>query len=398
MKSDGPKTNHLEYWRKQRNLSLNKLSMRMGGDNYASAATLMRWEKGSIKEWAVPVLAKALKISESELIEGPAEKERTPATNTAISYIGIDTAIAESVITLGYTSWLASKPNEAQRAVQTILPLLEAGQQRGLSARHAKDEKYTMARAYELLGALALDRMEYDTAITEFRRALTKSEEIGESNLIAAHMTEIGEAYRRNGDILSALDIMKSALTLARRNDKATLGYVLEMLAYTYAENRDELSFRHHIEEAINLLGHSGSGEGMSQREFVPFEVLEIYGKGLRDFGHAKEGLTYLQRADDSLMMQPNMPRWQAVVTISKAQALCDAGEMDEGIALAVRGLRLAHYCQSPRQMNRVRKLATRLKKTHSGQSSKLILLEDTVRDIYLGNEESVIWHPQHPM
>ena len=60
-------------------------------------------------------------------------------------------------------------------------------------------------------------------------------------------------------------------------------------------------------------------------------------------------------------MSRPNVPRWHAVLTISKAQALCDAGELEAGVELAIRGITLAHSCQSPRQMNRVRKLMRKL-------------------------------------
>ena len=55
-------------------------------------------------------------------------------------------------------------------------------------------------------------------------------------------------------------------------------------------------------------------------------------------------------------MSRPNVPRWRTVLMISTAQALCDAGELERGVELATQGLLMAHSCQSPRQMNRVRK------------------------------------------
>jgi tetratricopeptide (TPR) repeat protein len=391
--------NHLAYWRKQRNMSLSKLSLKMGHENYVSTATLMRWEKGTIKDWAIPILAKILKISEMELLEGPQEPVKTTAGNVSLAYLGLDEELAESIINMGYTSWIASRPNEAKKAVQQILPILESVNRHNPSN---KGNRYTLARGYELLGALALDRVDdesaYDSAFIEFRRALALSEEIQDINLIAAHMTEIGEVYRRKGDLTKAIQIMESALALARKGEKTTIGYVLEMLAYTYVENNNQQAFRYHIEEAIDLLGYSGNGRGVSQREFVPFEVYEIYGKGLRDFGHAQEALTYLEKAEQTLLMQPSMPRWQAVVSISKAQALCDAGEIEEGLALAERGFSIAHNCQSPRQMHRVRKLSRRLKEEHGSSLTHLVTLEETIHEIDLGHRQAMLWQRQHAM
>lgn len=79
------------------------------------------------------------------------------------------------------------------------------------------------------------------------------------------------------------------------------------MLAYTYADSGDEAAFRRRIEEAQDLLAHSGEGHGAARRDFIPFEVLEIYGKALRDFGHPTESLTYLERAERALASRPNV-------------------------------------------------------------------------------------------
>lgn len=134
----------------------------------------------------------------------------------------------------------------------------------------------------------------------------------------------------------------------------------------------------------------------MAQRDYIPFEVLEITGKATRDFGRPAEALDYLHRAEVALMDRPNVPRWQAVLTISKAQALCDAGELDEGVRLAIRGLTLAHSCQSPRQMNRVRKLIRKLDEGEHAQAPALRPLREVVYDTYANGRSPLTWQPQH--
>ncbi len=105
-------------------------------------------------------------------------------------------------------------------------------------------------------------------------------------------MTELGDAYRREGNTETALDLMQVALRRTQETERATRGYVLEMPAYTYTDAGDEAAVSRYIAEATDLLGHSGEGEdGSAKREFIPFEVLEIHGKSLREFGHAAQAL-----------------------------------------------------------------------------------------------------------
>ena len=92
------------------------------------------------------------------------------------------------------------------------------------------------------------------------------------------------------------------------------------------------------------------------------------------------------------------MPRWHALLTISKAQALCDAGDLDVGLELAIRGLVMAHDCQSLRQMNRVRKLLLKLDASPHASSPLLAPLRDVIRDIYTGTRSPLEWRPLHTM
>jgi transcriptional regulator with XRE-family HTH domain len=389
---------HLLYWRKQKGLSLAKLAARIeaNGYYYVSPNTLNRWEKHEtpMPEWAIAELTKALKITEDEMLYGSTRSEIQPA-NISTSFTGLDLEIADHVVKMGFTSWVASQSTEARRAVESILPWLETTQRRAPLTSQLKQGKHILSRGYELLGVLALDQLENDTAISYFRRALAISEELRDTNLIAAHTTELGEAHRRRDDKETALALMENALSY-QGLDRATQGYVREMIAYTYAENNQEQQFRRHIEEAANLLGHSEEGEGAGQRDFIPFEVLEIYGKAMRDFGHPAEALQLFDQAETALKTRPYAPRWQAVLSISKAQAMCDAGDLEAGISLATQGLLLAHNCQSARQMNRVRKLVRKLDRSQYKDTPLLFPLHQLVSDIYLGNRDPLQWQPQH--
>ena len=392
--------NYLLYWRKQRRLSLERLSARLStsGDQYVSPKTLNRWEKGEtqLPQWATEALAKTLKIGPEELLYGPREADPALPLNVSAAYTGLNIEIAETVIKMGYTSWIASQPDDARKAVQGVMPWLEAAQRRAGRSAIAIQGQHLLARAHELLGALALDQLDNDAAISHFRHAVTLSEGLRDENLIVAHMTQLGDGYRRKGDKELALDIMGGALARAQHALPATRGYILQMIAYTAADAGDERAFDRYIGKALDLLGHSSEAEGVAQRDYIPFEVLEIYGKATRDFGRPVEALTYLRKAEDALIGRPNVPRWRAALTISQAQALCDAGELEEGVRLAIQGMTLAHSCQSPRQMNRVRKLMRKMEASEYAQAAALVSLRDVVYDIYTSGRKPLAWQPQH--
>lgn len=393
--------NQLLYWRKKRGLSLTKVSTQFQLDgNYVSPNTINRWEKGetALPQWAIPILAKILKTTERELLTEPIEVHSSTSLQLSSAFTGLDIEIAEQVIQMGYSSWIASRPGEAQQAVEKILPWLEISQRRTPLSGQIKQSQHILSRGYELLGILAMDRAENDTAIVQIRRALAISEELQDDNLIAAHITELGEAYRRKGNKDTAIHLMNEALNRTSHIEQATKGYVLEMLAYSYSDINDENAFRHTIEDAMNLLGHSGEGNGTSQRDFIPFEVLEIYGKALRDFGHPAEAIQYLNQAEEALKAYPYTPRWLAALTISKAQAYCDANELGKGISLAIEGITLASVCQSPRQMNRVRKLLIKLEKSNLRDLPILATLRQVVDTIYRESTNHIIQYPQHGM
>jgi hypothetical protein len=77
-------------------------------------------------EWAVPEIAHALKVSEEELLFGPREANPVHPVSVSAAYTGLDVEIAASVVNLGYTSWIASRPDDARKAVQSVMPWLEA--------------------------------------------------------------------------------------------------------------------------------------------------------------------------------------------------------------------------------------------------------------------------------
>ncbi len=145
--------NHILYWRKQKRLSLRTLSVRLStvSSEYASPNTINRWEKGEtpLPQWAVTGLAQAFKITAEDLLHGPREADPVLPVNMSAAYTGLDMEIAESLINLGYTSWLASRPDEARLAVRQLMPWLNVMQRRAIRPAQASQGRHIQSRAHE---------------------------------------------------------------------------------------------------------------------------------------------------------------------------------------------------------------------------------------------------------
>ncbi len=211
------------------------------------------------------------------------------------------------------------------------------------------------------------------------------AEEIHDVNLAATYLCLIGDVLRRQNDQTGALKRMEQARDSATHASNTTRGHILQLLAYTYGDIKQEAAFERTIAEATDLLAYSGEGIDTAQKEFIPFEIYEIRGKVYRDLGKPLDALPYLELAEKSLATADSItPRWHALLEISRAQACCDAGNIPTGIDLACKGFIMAYQCHSPRQMNRVRKLLRKLEKSPFRHHPRVQDLKDLLYEMYM--------------
>jgi transcriptional regulator with XRE-family HTH domain len=291
---------------------------------------------------------------------------------------------AESMIDLAWEAWFASRPKKAARELNKLLPKLEQMLHISALALHQLRIRELIIRCHGLLGAICLDTLENDTALFHYIHAHQLAAEMHDVNQTVTYLTLIGDVLRRQNKKLEAISHMEYARDQATTASQATRGHILQLLAYTYADTSREMEFERTIQEATDLLAFTGEARDTARKEFVPFEIYEIRGKASRDLGKPLDALEYFKLAEKSLKVEAVTPRWHALLDISKGQALCDAGNLTAGIDLAIQGFLLAYKCQSPRQMNRVRKLLKKLEKGPQKSERKVGELREVIYETYL--------------
>lgn len=295
---------------------------------------------------------------------------------------------AESIINLAWEAWFASRPRQATREIVKLLPDLEKTLYASLANLSILRVKELLIRCHGLLGTICLDALQNDHALFHYMQAHRLAEDIQDTNLSVTYLALIGDVLRRQNDKVGAISRMELARDQAVKTKQVTdvtRGHILQLLAYTYGDTSNEAAFERSIAEATDLLVHTGEDRDIAKKEFIPFEIYEIQGKVYRDLGKPLEALPYLELAETSLDNTEGVtPRFHALVQISRGQALCDAGDLTNGVDVAIRGFLMANRCHSPRQMNRVRKLLRKLESGSFKDYPQVTHLKEVVYETYL--------------
>ena len=291
----------------------------------------------------------------------------------------------ESIINLAWDAWFASKPKQAGRELNRLLPKLQQILRIPAPLIQKLRVQELIIRCHGLLGAIYLDSLENDTALFHYTHAQQLATEIHDTNQSVTYLALMGDVLRRQNEKQQAIRYMENARDQSHDTEEATQGLILQLLAYTYADTGNETAFERTIREATDLLAFTGETRDTAKEEFAPFEIYEIRGKANRDLGKPLNALQYLDLAEKSLKVEAVTPRWHALLDISKGQAYCDAGDLTIGVDLASQGLLLAYQCNSPRQMNRVRKLLKKLEAGPLKGEQKVRELRDVVYETYMG-------------
>lgn len=317
------------------------------------------------------------------------------STNIA-SVTEIDTSInerldqAESITNLAWETWFASRPKQATREITKLLPSLDKMIYMPLATVHILHAKEIVIRCHGLLGAIHLDALQSDFALYHYKQAHALAKEIHNVNLTATYLALIGDVLRRQNNKATAISYMENARDQAANANQATLGHILQLLAYTYSDIGNEAAFERTISEATDLLAFTGEGRDIAKKEFIPFEIYEIRGKANRDLGKPLKAISYLELAEKSLNTAESVtPRWHALLEISRGQAFCDAGDITAAVDVISKGIIIAYQCHSPHQLNRVRKLLRNLENSPFQNHPRVKDLKNLLYETYMRLDDS---------
>ncbi len=193
----------LRYEREKRGWSQNRLAELIGADT----SMISRWECGDRKpghfyqEKLCDLFGKD--AVELGLIEQRKNAESTQPSLTSLEvHEEVEDKLdhAESLIDLAWEAWFASRPKEAARSVNRLLPRLEKIAYGLYQPSYTLRAKELTVRAHGLLGTICLDALQNDTSLFHYMQAHRFAEEIHDVNLAATYLCLIGDVLRRQND------------------------------------------------------------------------------------------------------------------------------------------------------------------------------------------------------
>jgi tetratricopeptide (TPR) repeat protein len=213
-----------------------------------------------------------------------------------------------------------------------------------------------LGHAHHALGDVAFDRLRFGDAADHYHQAHELALEIGDADMAALALTQLGDIARRRRRYRAALRLFESADDNSASAAALTQVQHAQTVARAHAEFGDRSAFDNaigHAEQLANWVAPEHHQEGDHSPRGVRFERAQ----GYTVLGDAAAALAIYESEQPTFRTM----RERGNFLIIHAQAIALAGHLDEGIRLAIEGLDLARTYDSPRHVSRVQRMHDRL-------------------------------------
>jgi len=282
---------------------------------------------------------------------------------------------ARATVKLAWLVWCAKGDTSVVRQLADIAARLETAvtERRGRLRTAALE---LLAYAHEMMGKVAFDRLDLGRAVSHFQEMHDLGRELNDCDVTALALTHQGDVARRRGRYESAVRHLEAADPFAKASRTPTRGLRWQTLARCHAECGNTSGFQRAIDVALATALYLPEQEE-ANNDFTLHDVTLEQAHGLTLLWEPLKALEIYNRPEHQSAVRPL--REFGSFTILRAQAYAYAGEVDEGVRLAIEGLALARRYDSPRHISRVRRMHDRLSVTPHRDNPSLSDLDDAL-------------------
>ncbi|GHO91545.1 hypothetical protein KSF_015930 [Reticulibacter mediterranei] len=222
-----------------------------------------------------------------------------------------------------------------------------------------------LAQNYQLAGSLARDRFQYSKAKDYFHKAEQAANESElPADMLATATARRGLALLRQERVEEALHIYRHAVDASVHAEPLTRAYVFSGLAEALARNgeqyRDECY--HALDQAELLLDRAHNVPPEEDFAFVRLTMQSLQdsrGECHVLLGEPYKGLEYLQKAEKQL--DHKLSRSHCRLLMQQSEAFLVAGQPDDCVEFALKGLQVARILESASSINWSREIYAKL-------------------------------------
>jgi transcriptional regulator with XRE-family HTH domain len=379
----------VKAYRKQRGWTQEELAERWGH----SRAYISQIESGKKKLDSVAQvirLADILDIPQEQLeaIGRGIPQRRIKATSSKEA----DSAILQMLLAPGrdmvqmsYMLWVADQyPVLEEKLKELTLSLDQA-----LLSYHGeflKPAQQLLAYTHQMRGRIAFDSLDFAAASGHFSEMIDLGHELNNSDIIAMGMIYQGSILRKRGRFETALRCFEAAKPFVQVASEATQGIYHINLSTVHADAGQEKPFLEAIDAALEIARDVKDSIAGLANDFSLDDVLWAQAGGFSELWKPEKALEVYQQTDK---LRPFRPlRELGAYTIDKGEAYLRMGELDQGVALSLRGIQLASEYRSKRHIGWVEKTCNRLSVLPIGKDKKLLALRDALREVKQKQED----------
>ena len=244
--------------------------------------------------------------------------------------------------------------------------------------RFVKPTQQIMAYAHEMLGEMAFDQLSFSEAYGHFQEMFDLGEELADNDILALAMIRQADLLRKKGRYAAAFRRFQAAEPYVSNASKYVQGFRWQVLSRAYSTNGDAEGFEKAISNAQEIVESTSTTLDTVSHRLDLVQVLQERAQGYTMLWQPEKALEIYQQTD---VLRPfRSLRDQGSYSIVKAQAFAYAGDLEQGIKYAIKGVELARAYHSKRHISRVQGMYDRLSVTPMGKSPRLRELREVLR------------------
>jgi tetratricopeptide (TPR) repeat protein len=287
-------------------------------------------------------------------------------------------APGRDMVQLTYMLWIADQAPIMEEKLQELTATLD----QALISYHGeflKPAQQLLAYTHLMRGRMAFDRLDFAAASGHFTEVIELGYELNDPDIITTGMVYQGSLLRKRGRFETAIRRFESAKPYAEAATEAVRGIYHVNFSTVYADNGQEKLFLEAIEAALEIAKDMKDSITGLANDFSIDDVLWAQAGGFAELWKPADALKIYEQTDK---LRPFRPlRELGAYTIDKGEAFLKLGDLEQGIALTIKGIQLATEYQSKRHLGWVEKTYNRLMVLPIGKDKRLNTLRDALRE-----------------
>ena len=288
-------------------------------------------------------------------------------------------APGRDMVQMSYMLWIA---DQAPVLLEEKLQELTISLDQALISYHGeflKPAQQLLAYTHQMRGRMAFDRLDFAAASGHFSEMIDLGQELNDPDIITTGMVYQGSTLRKRGRFETSIRCFKAAKPYNDAANEATRGIYHVNFSTVYADSSQEKPFLEEIDAALEIAKDMEDSITGLANDFSLDDVLWAQAGGFSELWKPSDALKVYEQTDK---LRPFRPlRELGAYTIDKGEAYLKLGDLDQGIALSLKGVELASEYRSKRHIGWVEKTYNRLRVLPIGKEKSLDVLRDALID-----------------